>query len=204
VDTTYNAYLRDAQGNVTLIEPPGSTFTLPSGIDDAGNVIGYFTTSDFVYHGFIRDPSGSITVIDCPGAGNGQSEGTLLGSINSVGQIACTYWDQPAKGGGAFLPDSNGTFTTFKADCAGGISSGGTSATGIDDQGQIYGSCSTLASVSRAFRRDRTGHITVFDVPGAGRGFQQGTFVADVTLRGSFVGFYLDAKQEFHSYAWIT
>ena len=51
----------------TTIDPPGSVFTFPFGINDQGDVIGNYTTSDGVDHGFLLQ-QGAFTTIDPPGS----------------------------------------------------------------------------------------------------------------------------------------
>ena len=38
------------------VEPAGSIFTFPAGINDVGTVAGYYADANGVYHGFLRIP----------------------------------------------------------------------------------------------------------------------------------------------------
>ena len=38
------------------VQPVGSTFTFPAGINDSGTVAGYYADANGVYHGFLQTP----------------------------------------------------------------------------------------------------------------------------------------------------
>ena len=71
----------------TTFDAPGSTFTLPHGINSSGQIVGFFLDSTGG-HGFLRDKKGSFTTIDVPG-----SLGTNATGINSSGQIVGVFGD---------------------------------------------------------------------------------------------------------------
>src|SRR5215468_8208510 len=71
-----------ADFDFTTIDPPGATHSLASGINDAGQIVGWYTTGVGGYHGFLLDVDGSYTTIDVPGAIATYAEG-----INAAGQI---------------------------------------------------------------------------------------------------------------------
>jgi hypothetical protein len=52
----YHGYLRNPQGKLVTVDPPGSAGTLPYGINDLGVITGYYIDSNNVYHGFLRLP----------------------------------------------------------------------------------------------------------------------------------------------------
>jgi hypothetical protein len=54
---------------ITTFDAPGSTYTIPLGINPAGVTTGYYYDAGFVAaHGFLRAPDGTITTFDAPGA----------------------------------------------------------------------------------------------------------------------------------------
>ena len=116
-----------AQVTFTTIDVPGATLTVVMGINDAGDMVGYYADSaSGSTHGFLLS-GGSFTVIDYPGADSSRASG-----INDFGQIV--GW--ALKGDAAevgFLYDG-GTFTTIHVPGA-----SATVAEGINDSGEIVG-----------------------------------------------------------------
>lgn len=85
------------QGNsFTLIDPPGSVYTLAIGVNDSDEVVGFYCTTlqdcsiagPEDIHGFVYS-NGTYTTLDVPG-----SPFTELDSVNDAGQIAGNYVDQ--------------------------------------------------------------------------------------------------------------
>ena len=70
-----------AQGTYTQIDVPGASGTWVSGIDTAGDVVGYYIDSSQVHHGFLLS-SGIYTTIDDP-----SGDETYLYGINDNGKI---------------------------------------------------------------------------------------------------------------------
>jgi len=60
-----------AAGTFITFDPPGSTFTSPSGITPGGVIVGWYADAGGVTHGFLRTRGGSFTTFDVPGAVNG-------------------------------------------------------------------------------------------------------------------------------------
>ena len=120
----------------STIDPPGSTFTFPFGINPQGDVVGNYTGGG-VNHGFLlRD--GNFTTIDFPGA-----TGTFARRIDPQGDIVGFYIAGGANHG--FLL-RDGKFTTI--DVPGAIS---TLAFGINPQGDIAGWYIDSAGVNHGF-----------------------------------------------------
>src|SRR5207244_6442987 len=94
-------------GSDTTLDVPGSTSTVASGINDSGQIVGYYEDAGGTWHGFLLD-QGSYTTLDVPG-----SERTYATGINASGQIVGWYpnaIDEPPPL--AFLLD-NGTYTSL-------------------------------------------------------------------------------------------
>jgi len=94
----------------TPINVPGATNTTVTGIDNAGQIVGHYSGTQF--HGFVED-GGRFTIIDPPG-----SVGTHPLGINSAGQIV--GWFNPTITASivrGFLYD-RGSFTTIDAPVA--------------------------------------------------------------------------------------
>jgi uncharacterized membrane protein len=113
---------------------PGSANTVAYGVNDAGEIVGYYSNDEVTFHGFTLI-GGTFSTVDYPGATD-----TYLYGINNKGQIVGA-WDTGAvdKYGNpltqGFLLDS-GTFTSFDSPFA-GVNS--TWAYGINDKGAIVG-----------------------------------------------------------------
>src|SRR5205823_6420676 len=85
-DTTgRRGFLLDNGGSFTPIDVPGSSFTQPESINDAGQIVGSFVNSTGT-HGFL-DARGSVTPIDVPGASFTEAH-----DINNAGQIVAVFF----------------------------------------------------------------------------------------------------------------
>ncbi len=116
----YHGFLADLLGYGT-IDVPDATDTVARGINDAGQIVGRYTTADGRDHGFMLS-DGAYTMIDAFNAHD-----TWANGINNAGQIVGTY-----DGHGFLL--SNGQFTTIDVP-----NSTATYATGINDDGLVVG-----------------------------------------------------------------
>jgi len=138
VGSTYNINsgteaFTDVAGTITPFQVNGSDYSVATGINTKGQIVGYFFNSAIsAYSGFI-DTNGTITVVNDPAAG---SAGTFLWGINNKG-VAVGYYD-----------DSNGnpqpieySGTTFNTISIAGSYDG--YAFGINNSGQIVGSYQT-------------------------------------------------------------
>jgi hypothetical protein len=96
-----HGYLWD-KGRVVTIDVPGVAFTIPSGINDRGRIVGTTTTDSMLggARGFLlaRGVKGPFTRIDVPGAPRTQvtginDQGTIVGRFENP---AATPSPQPA------------------------------------------------------------------------------------------------------------
>jgi probable HAF family extracellular repeat protein len=119
----------------TTIHDPlavGPNDTIPVGINDAGQIIGWYQAGSDTYDGFLYS-GGSYTTLDSPlGGGNNGRPLTLAFGINDAGQIVGYYTD--GQGGFHAFLYSHGSYTTIEDPL--GTS---TDATGINNAGEIVG-----------------------------------------------------------------
>ena len=83
-------FLQDTNGEVPTFRFPGAVRTYPSGINDFGEIVGYYQGTDAPYHGFIYR-NNVFTSFDEPSVGS--FLGTQTGNINNAGQIVGTFTD---------------------------------------------------------------------------------------------------------------
>ena len=158
----------------TQIDVPGSIVTSATGINNAGQVVGFFqSTND---RGFL-DTGGSFTQIDVPGAFD-----TIANGINNAGQIVGNFSNSTGTHG--FL-DTGGSLTQI--DVPG---SSATNPTGINDAGQIVGGF----DMNHGFL-DTGGVFTQIDVPGP---FV--TIVRGINDNGEIVGSFEDSAERGHGF----
>ena len=113
--------------SLTTIDVPGATSTAAIGINNAGQIVGSYTSATGT-HGFV-DTNGVFTTVDVPG-----SSFTQITSINNVGQMVGFY------DGGVFL-DTNGTFSNINIPASTDTRPLGLPGqVAINDGGQIVGS----------------------------------------------------------------
>ncbi len=82
--TTSFGYL-DKGGTITTIDPFGSTFTQALGVNDLGEIVGFYVGADGNQHGYI-DNNGVFTSFDPPG-----SASTTINGLNDKGDIVGFY-----------------------------------------------------------------------------------------------------------------
>jgi len=175
-----------ANGTFTTIDDPlagsggigcgfcGSTF--PYGINDAGEVIGYYVAAGQRFHGFLYN-AGTFTTFDDPSALGGD---TVAFDINNAGQFA-----------GAYTIAGSGTTHGFvyngsqfiDIDYPGAAQPFGTAVSGINDAGAVVGVYGDTHSTSHGFLYVN-GTFTAIDYPRAANG----TNVSGINNAGQIVG----------------
>jgi VCBS repeat-containing protein len=119
----------DQGGTFSTINIEGRGTTQVTGVDNAGDVVGSFSTDLTHVHGFILAPGATTpTIFDIPGA-----TVTEITGINNSGVFVGAFAGANGALSHGFV-DNNGTITTF--DLPGSIQ---TIPTGINDNGQIVG-----------------------------------------------------------------
>jgi hypothetical protein len=166
----------------TTFDPPGSTGTNPTSINEAGAITGFYLDTGNMYHGFLRSPDGTITTFEPPG-----SIQTNVSGINLAGAITGRYSDGNVWHG--FLRDADGTIITT-IDIPESIS---TFSRSINETGAITGFY-VGAGRTHGFLRSADGTITTFNPPGSA-----GTDPWSINLAGAITGFY-DATGTLHGF----
>jgi len=219
VDTNnvVHGFLRDKNGAIATFDAPGvctttcfpfeGTFAVS--INPEGEILGVYNDINHVNHGFLRASNGTFTTFDPPGQiflFNPFSFGNNL-RMSPEGTITGFYF-QPISGnpfGGnyqVFVRASDGTFTTFDAAnyppcCIWSFPSG------ITPSGMITGSLNDGFTLNHGFLRARDGTVALFDAPGAGNGFDQGTVPLGITPSGVIMGLYIDANDLTHGFLFL-
>jgi probable HAF family extracellular repeat protein len=76
-----------SNGSYSTISIPGATYVDPTGINNLGEIVGYYKDSSGNDNGFI-DLGGKIQTYDVPGAPQ-----TIISGVNNHGQLAGWYGD---------------------------------------------------------------------------------------------------------------
>src|ERR1700757_2140721 len=89
---TVQTAAQSKQGQIITFDAPRAGLgsgqgTVPTGINPAGTITGYYVDATYMYHGFVRDKDGIITTFD---AG---ANFTIPTSINPKRTIAGSYQD---------------------------------------------------------------------------------------------------------------
>lgn len=160
---------------------PGSTKTETRGVNQRGDVSGYYYDSFGGSHGYARVRNGTFIAIDDPEGTN-----TLAYGINSSRTVVGSYFDQTEGVAHGFLLSGN-IFTQFDA---GGP--GSTSIAGINDAGDFVGDRSYDTAYGFASIGGNTINITV---PGA-----PGTVPEGINSSGEIAGWYFDSVFTIHAF----
>jgi uncharacterized membrane protein len=86
LDARFHGFLL-SDGEYSVIDPPDSTGTALYGINDAGQMIGFYRDANQASHGLVLS-DGEYSTLDVPG-----STLTAAYGINNAGQIVGTYRD---------------------------------------------------------------------------------------------------------------
>jgi probable HAF family extracellular repeat protein len=156
----------------TTIDPSDSTSTVGLGINDSGQVVGFYDDSSGEEHGFL-DSGGTYTTIDPPG-----STSTDPLSINDSGQVVGIYEDSNGTNHGFLY--SSGTYTIL--DVPGSTSS---TAYSINDSGQIVGGY-TDSNGQQGFLYSGGTYSTIDDPPGTY------TLANGINGSGQIVGYFVN------------
>lgn len=184
-----------AVGTFTSFDPPGSQGTTAVAINPFDTVTGDYADANGNIHGFVRSVLGQIISFDADTAPAGISQETAVLGINALGEVTGWYFDGTGASYG-FVRSGIGKITLFNAPDADVLLSG-TTPTAIRDDGTVTGNYQDVNGVFHGFVRARNGVITSFDAPEAGTGSNDGTFPAALNAKGTIVGCYANAANDF-------
>jgi probable HAF family extracellular repeat protein len=104
-----HGFLKDGT-TFTTIDVPGATETVARGINETGQIVGWFIDAmDGHTHGFLKDGT-TFTTIDVPGATQ-----TIASGINEAGQIVGWFIDARGEHGFVATPDTTPPLITISA-----------------------------------------------------------------------------------------
>jgi uncharacterized membrane protein len=167
----FSGFLYD-NGRFTDLVFAGHSSVFPSGINDSGAVVGYSADGCFIQSG------GSVRAIALP-----NSRSCAVRHLNNSGMMVGWYVTTD-HGQYGFVVSGDGVFKQIRIpDC---ISTG---AEGINNKGQVVGSCTEVQGVS-GFMLDTGGQVTRFSAPQA-----TSTFPRGINDAGVIVGDYYAANQ---------
>jgi hypothetical protein len=144
-----HGFVRTPSGKYITFDAPGAGpdgyaggGTYPQGINNLGEVSGYYGDANSVYHGFVRSADGRVTTFDVPTTCTGTSNpppdcagnGTFPANVNVLGRVVGSYYGEDGNPHG-FWRDADGSITRFDAPGANYFTVPGA----INDWGQITG-----------------------------------------------------------------
>ncbi len=169
-------YVRSTDGQFMTLEFPGAVFTVASGINNRGDIVGHYSlaTAPTVRHGYFRANTGAFTSFDPPG-----SLRTNVLGISNRGDIVGRYLTADGRTHGFLL--SEGQFTTI--DYPGSIE---TDLWKINRRGLIAGAFRTPDGGTHLFLL-RHGAFTAIDLPDV---VDISADKGNLNSRGNIVGVY--------------
>jgi probable HAF family extracellular repeat protein len=169
----YRGYLYSGGNYTVLNDPKASIFgSWVNAINDSGEIVGEYFDIHSNDHAFIYS-GGTYTDLTIPGAKDVEPKG-----INAAGAIVGSYFDSSNNAHG-FL-DVGGTITTLDDPLA--TNPIGTTATGINDLGQVVGWYNNGSGYHGFLYNPTTGTYTTINHRG------DGTFAYDINDAGRIVG----------------
>ena len=211
IDSTgaWHGFLRDPEGNYTSFDGP--TLYLPTtcpplwsegdSINPTGWIAGdYLDSCTWADHGFLRNPkNGDITEFDAPDAVWQSYCGTspaYFAGINPAGTMTGWWTDEHCVDHS--WVGTPGSITEFDAPQS--PNKYGSDAYSINPAGAVTGPYYDSKGVSHGYLRAPDGTITLFDVPYAGQGNDEGTRPENINTSGVIVGTYWDWRGVAHGF----
>jgi uncharacterized membrane protein len=161
---------------LTTFDYPGATFSQMQGINNNGDVAGFFTVANSLLHGFVRFPNHLSGPINEP---NDEGNTTKLTDINDLGTVCGYYVPQTD-------PHYHSFFATGLVFTEINVGAMDTFAFGVNNSGNTCGYTATPAGAFVII----DGVVTSFNVPGST--FSQ---AIDINSLNQTVGFYGDGRR---------
>jgi uncharacterized membrane protein len=174
-------------GASTVISVPGSVGTMAYGINNRGQVSGWYLDNNYDGHGFVYE-KGKYTTFSLPGAFE-----TYAYSLNDHGQVVGYWLDTDFTVLHGFIYDvDKGIFTDLFFPGSQFLErTGQTFAAAINDSGLVVGNYNLESDnvdlTQHGYVYDR-GVYTSFDAPGAGTGGYVGTYFTGINNKGQIIG----------------
>jgi probable HAF family extracellular repeat protein len=173
--------------NYATINDPIGPDTSAAGINNGGQIVGYYGCFNCSPTGFLYT-SGTFSSISDPNVGTGcECEGTVADGINDGGQIVGGYNDSSQVLHGFLY--TGGTYTSIDYPGA-----SGTDALNINNSGAIVGYYVDSSNVYHGYLY-AMGTFSSIDYPGA-----TGTYALGSNNSDAIVGFYLDQQSNEHGF----
>jgi predicted chitinase len=177
-----HGFLNDRGAYMPLDDPEADNVTVATGINNSGQIVGYYYDDSGDQHGFLKG-SGGYSTLDAGGVD------TRAYGINDSGKIV--GWFDNGSSTQGFV-EQGGKYTTLDV-----LGAGGALPYGINDKGQIVGE-DDASGRAQGFLLDSRG-FTLFDVPGAA-----GTEAQGINNSGEIVGVYQDALGHNHGFVKVS
>lgn len=181
----------------TTIDAPGAGTVSPEGtygfgINDSGEVAGYFIDANGVAHGFVRSSTGTIMTVDALGADQTQGRGTFTLAINDSGEAA-GYYEDSAEFLHSYTLSSGGTLAQFDPP-----NSNGSTALTINGSGVLAGAVIDANGV-HGYVRSADGTFTLID-PTGNPAQVNSVYCERVNASGAIAGHYYDSNSVAHGF----
>lgn len=183
-----SGFSRSSGGSYTAVNVPAAAMTTASGVNNSGQISGYYTDTSGGVHGFVQT-AGIPVSFDVTGAASGGA--TYAVGINTAATTVGYYFDSLGNAHG-FSRTSGGSDTTLDVTGLGTVTS--TQAFGINDGGIIVGSFSD-GTLTHGFVKV-AGVYTLLDDPLG----VNGSFATGLNNAGDVVGYYIDVDGITHGF----
>lgn len=187
VDYIEFGFLLLPSGEFFQINVPGSTSTFATSVNDAGQVVGGYSSSSGSY-GFVWTSTGEVVSFQPVTGGE-----TIWARVNSAGDIAGLYWGEVVAVDRGYYRDATGNFATF----VGSPTEASLVSVDLNDIGTLVGQFMEYNRgiiITHGFIGEAAA-ITQIDVPGA-----FSTAMTGINDAGTGVGYYQDTRGAFHSF----
>ena len=188
-------FLKTGYGYKLLGEYPGADYTDYTGINDAGELIGYYTDSNGYSHGFIYDGSKFIQIDDPPptdysGCAIKPGCGTFFMGLNNNRQAVGYYRNADGVSHGFIYNNEDDTYTMLKHPDAGPDNPINVYVMGINNSGQTGGYFYGADGYANGFLYDGTRFIEIDHPDASAPDVGSGTFITGITNNSQAIGWY--------------